>query len=114
MDNDRLLQLRRLATDSLIEFVNDERVYALAQALEEAVNGVEVNGVEDFDSMVDKTEAYEEDNAELSDQVKEISESIREIYRITKSANSDLKRLAEIQEVCQSADVDLNAGIPVV
>lgn len=104
MDNDELLRLRRLATDALIKYVNDEEVYGLAQALESALESVE-----DFDSMVDKVEAYEESELELSEDVKELSNVVRDIYRVTKSANSsDVKRLAEIQEICEEADIDLS------
>lgn len=104
MDNDELLRLRRLATDALIAYVNNEEVYRLARALETACEGIE-----DFDSMVDKTTALEEENDGLNSDVKELNNVIRDIYRVTKSASSsDVKRLAEIQEICEETDVDLS------
>ena len=103
MDNDELLKLRQLATDLLVKYASNEEVYHLAQALETACEGVE-----DFDSMVDKTTALEEENDALSSDIKDLSDVVRDIYRVTKSANSsDVKRLAEIQEICEEADVDL-------
>lgn len=104
MDNERLLQIKRLATDSLVIFADDEQVYRLVQSLEETVEAVG-----DFDSMNEKCDALDEENAELRDQVQELTESIRDIYRTSKSANSsDVKRLAGIQEICESSDVDLS------
>lgn len=109
MDNDQLQRLKNLATDSLIKYVNDEDIFQLAQALETAVEAIG-----DFDSMVDQVNGYEEDNAELKEQVKDLSDSLREVYRISKSPNSsDVKRLAEIQETCEAADVDLHKYVTV-
>lgn len=104
MDNDRLIQLRQLATDSLVRFADNEEVYRLAQSLEETAEAVG-----DFDSMVEKSDELDGENADLRDQIQELSDSIRDIYKTTKSANSsDVKRLAEIQEICESSDVDLS------
>lgn len=103
MDDNRLFQLKQLATDSLVVFADNEKVYQLAQALEEMTEAVS-----DYDSMTEKSETLDEENAELHDQVKELNECIRDIYRTSKSADSsDVKRLAEIQEICESSDVDL-------
>lgn len=105
VNNSQLLQLRRLAADALIEYVNDEKVYGLARALESALEGIE-----NYDLMADKVQAYEETSEELEEDVKDLSGAIRDIYRVTKSASlSDVKRLAEIQEICEEADVDLTA-----
>ena len=57
MDNSELLQLKQQATVALIKYVDDEELYRLAQALETAVEGSE-----DFDAMVDKVTALEEEN----------------------------------------------------
>lgn len=103
MDNDELLRLKRLATDALVTYADNEAVYGLVKGLEEVV---EACG--DYDSIVDKVTALEEENAELDVDVKGLRDDIRDIYRVTKSANSsDVKRLAEIQEICEEADVDL-------
>ena len=104
MDNNELLQLRQLATGSLIKYADNDEVYRLAQALETACEGVE-----SFDEMVERIGALEEDNDSLRENVNELVSDIRDIYRVTKSANSsDVKRLTEIQEICEEADVDLS------
>lgn len=64
-------------------FAGNEEVYRLVQSLEETAEAVG-----DFDSMVEKSDALDEENAELRDQVQELTESIRDIYRTTKSASS--------------------------
>ena len=47
--------------------------------------------------------------------MRDLSDAIRDIYRVSKSANSsDVKRLAEIQEICEESEVDLKAMVTVI
>src|SRR5690242_11664327 len=96
-----------MATDALIEYVNDERVYRLAQALEEAVGAVA-----DYDAMIEKVTEQDEEIADLDVEVKDLKDSIRDVWRVSKSAkSSDVKRLAEIQGICEEAMTDTDLAV---
>lgn len=105
MDQAKRQRLKQLANDSIIATFGQETNEArLAQALESTVDALEY-----YDETMERNAALEEENGELDDQVKELTEAIRGIYRVSKSASSsDVKRLAEIQEICEEADVDLS------
>lgn len=105
MDHGERQRLKQLANDSIIATFGQETNEArLAQGLESAIDALEY-----YDETTERNTALEEENGELGDQVKELTETVRGIYRVSKSANSsDVKRLAEIQEICEEADVDLS------